>query len=98
MAYSLNNLLARFHSLLQIEANSRKLQTDAKQAISSSQARATQLKEELTLIHTDMTRLTTLIRDAKTKKSPIPVVGCHTMVGSLYQELGGSYVSSSGGL
>lgn len=92
IAYSLNNLLARFHSLLQIEANTKRIQIEATQAVASSQAQATRFKEELKLIHDDMMHLTAVIRDAKTRKHPVPVVPSRTVVGSLTEELGGSYV------
>jgi hypothetical protein len=46
-------------------------------------------------IQKDMTRLAGVIREAKTKKHPVPILGSCTMVAVLYQELGGNYISSS---
>jgi uncharacterized protein YukE len=95
ITYALNNLLARFNSLLQIETNVEKFQKETKKAAVSLQVQATGFADNHEQIQKDMTRLAGVIREAKTKKHPVPILGSCTMVAVLYQELGGNYISSS---
>jgi len=105
ITYNLNNLLARFNSLLQIEASVGKFQKDAqpkpKPIIPAQlqtapvQLQTANVVDNCEQIQRDMQRLAAVIREAKTKKHPVPIVGSSTTIAPLYQELGGNYISSS---
>jgi len=92
IAYSLNNLLARLQRLSQADVELRQTKLNATRIVTSYQAQANYIQNELAMIQTESERLTEALRDAKEKDRPISTPPSHTLLKPLYNELGGNYL------